>query len=595
MALNPLNEPLGRKRAAHLLRRACFGGTKAEIDEFSSLTPQQAIEQLFQGPLPDPQPPIDPAFGVDWINNPQNINEDNEGTLMRYFLNWTLGLMTGRTAQADTRLAEIMRERVVFFLHNHFTTKQSVVRDTRRLYYQQALFRFYAFDKEDKIIPGDPEQEIPDEIIPKNFKELTIKVSIDNAMLRFLDGYLNVKGRPNENYARELLELYSIGKGLEGRDKEAQEDGDYIHFTEQDVQEGARVLSGFDLDDSFTTIDEDTEIPRGSIKGGAIAQQHDNGDKTFSFRFANQVIAPDPELLAGGQPTEESVIDEIRQLIDMIYDQRETAQHICRRLYRFFVYHDVSEAVETTIIRDMADIFIANDYKIQPVLEALFTSTQFYDGLEGSDDDMFGSLIKSPVDMAIGMIRSFEMEVPDYRTDAAAFYELMDGFLSDIIDMGMDYYEPFEVAGYPAYFQFPIFNRAWISTNYLTNRYQFIRNRISAEASLIDPEKLNVYDYIRNTFDLSVYSNGRELITTLISYFFPVSDNLDFEENENGDITDERLNYFLQEFLFKEGLGDTGEEAWTALWDEVNPGARASERLSFLFNALLQSPEYQLM
>lgn len=594
MPLSQLTEPLGRKRAAHLLRRACFGGTKAEIDEFALLTPQEAIEWLFQEDLPDPTPPIDPETGVEWITT-GNVNEDNADTLMRYFLDWTLGLMTGATAQEDTRLSEILRERIVLFLHTHFTTKRSVVRDSRSLYYQQALFRFYAFDKNDKIIPGDPLEEIPDEIIPKNFKELTLKVSIDNAMLRFLDGYLNVKGRPNENYARELLELYSIGKGLEGIEKVPQEDGDYIHFTEQDVQAGARVLSGFDIDDSYTTIDEDTGIPRGNIKGnGTIAQQHDNGDKTFSFRFENTTIAPSTELLSGGRATEESVIDEIRQMINMIYDQRETAQHICRRLYRFFVYHDVSEAVENAIVKDLADVFVANDFKIQPVLEALFTSTYFYDGVPGSDDDMFGSLIKSPVDLAIGMVRSFELPFPNYLTESVAFYELMDGILGDIIDMGMDYYEPFEVAGYSAYFQFPIFNRAWISTNYLTNRYQFIRSRINP-ATGIDAERINVYDYIRNTFDLSVYSDGRQLITTLISYFFPLSDNLEFVEDSNGDITNERLSYFLQEFLFKEGLSDTGEDAWTALWEEDNPGARASERLSFLFNALLQSPEFQLM
>lgn len=593
MPFTQLTEPLGIKRAAHLLRRTCFGASKAEIDEFAQLTPQEAIERLFAADLPDPQPPIDPATGVEWMTT-GNVTEDNANDLMRYFLDWTLGLMTGNGVNTTDKLAFIFRERLNFFLHTHFTTKRSVVRDNRQLYHQQRLFRFYAFDKEDIVIPGDPEQEIPDEIIPVNFKELTFKICLDNAMLRFLDGYLNVKGRPNENYARELLELYSIGKGLEGHVPESTGDGDYVYFTEQDVQAGARVLSGFDIDDTYTNIDEDTNIPIGTIKGGTIAEQHDNDPKEFSFRFGNQIISPNPELLIGGRPTLESVSDEIRQMIDMIYDQNETDKHICRKLYRFFVYHEITEEIDNTIIQDMADIFISSGYKIQPVLETLFTSTYFYEGDAGVEDDMFGGLIKSPIDQAIGFIRTFEMPIPDYQADPEGFYNVMDGYLQQIDSMGMNYYEPFEVAGYAAYFQYPIYNRAWISTNYLTNRYAFISNRINASTS-IEEGKLSVYDYIRNTFDLSIYSNGRELIKALITYFFPVSDNLEFTETPDGDLTDDRMNYFLQEFLFKEGLGDTGEDAWTQLWQEANPGARASERFGFLFNALLQSPEFQLM
>jgi hypothetical protein len=86
------------------------------------------------------------------------------------------------------------------------------------------------------------------------------------------------------------------------------------------------------------------------------------------------------------------------------------------------------------------------------------------------------------------------------------------------------------------------------------------------------------------------------LIIAIAEYFLPVSQNLDFNESEVSEISDERLNFFYQEFLFKEGLGPTGEEAWNTLFDDDNYSRDiASERLSFLFNAMLQTPEYQLM
>ncbi|MDH5608392.1 MAG: DUF1800 domain-containing protein, partial [Cyclobacteriaceae bacterium] len=484
---------------------------------------------------------------------------------------------------------------LVFFLHTHFTTKRETVGNSRMLYFQQQLFRFFAFDKNDLTIPGDPLAGIPDRIVEKNFKNLTLKISLDNAMLIFLDGRLNVKGRPNENYGRELLELYSIGRGLEGSLPAPAFDGDYFNYTEQDVQAAARVLSGFDVDTTLSTIDPDTGLPMGNVRGAPLASSHDNDPKTFSLRMNNQVIEPDPALLNGGLATEESAIDEIRQLIDLIYSNEETAHNICRKLYRFFVYHQIDATIESTIIQDMATLFIANNFKLQPVLEALFSSLEFYEGLSTRTDDVFGSIIKSPLDLTMGFIRQFGLQVPDYLQDPAGFYSLMGDLSLNLQLMGLNYYEPYEVAGYPAYHQYPIYHRGWITTNYLTNRYNFVRNHLT-ETTEIVPDKVHLLNFVTNTFLASVYTDGQLLVKTLVSYFLPIYENADFVAGSTGDITAERMNFFLQEFLYKEGLGEKGEAAWTLLWQPASYDAEiASERLSFLFNALLQSPEYQLM
>ncbi|MFK7951385.1 MAG: DUF1800 family protein, partial [Ekhidna sp.] len=172
MPLSTLNSTLGIKRAAHLLRRTCFGGTVAEIESFASLTPTEAVEQLFSSDLPDTGYPIDPLTGVEWITTGTSQSEGFE--LDRYFLSWHLGQLLGNEIEENIKLPYIFRERLVFFLHTHFTTKLSVVNSSRALYYQQALFRLFAFDAEDIVLPpenpdADPEDPASMEtIVPRN-------------------------------------------------------------------------------------------------------------------------------------------------------------------------------------------------------------------------------------------------------------------------------------------------------------------------------------------------------------------------------------------------------------------------------------------
>ncbi|MEO1254270.1 MAG: DUF1800 family protein [Bacteroidota bacterium] len=593
MPLNPLTGTLGRKRAAHLLHRTCIGGTIAEIDSFASLTPAEAVNQLFNAELPDPTLPVDPLTGQEWITTGNSQSENFE--LDRYFLSWHLGQMLGNGVEEAQKLSYIFRERLVFFFHTHFTTKKSTVRNSRALFYQQALFRLYAFDQEDLVIPPeDPEDpDATDRIVPRNFKELTKKLCIDNAMLVFLDGRLNVKGSVNENFARELLELYSVGRGLEGTVPEPAFDGDYFVFTEQDVQEGAKVLSGFNVDDTFSSLDDDTGLPRGVVKGNINnASQHEEGSKTFSSRLGGGTVVPDDELLFGGNPTEESVIDEISQFVDLIYDQAETTRSICREIYRFFVYHQIDQTLQDGIIQDMADVFIANEFKLQPVLEALFTSEHFYEGAAGADDNNFGSIIKSPIDLALGFIRNFEIALPDYENELNSYYEFFGDLLGEINRQGMDYYEPFEVAGYAAYHQFPIFNRSWITTNYLTNRYNFINQRLT-DGTNMEMGQVDVFDFVVRNFDPATIRIVDDFIIAVAAYFLPNSDNLSFD-SDGGELTTERLTYF-KTAMFAFAIDPDPITRWTERWDgDEDANARANQ-IKELLNAMLQSPEYQLM
>lgn len=585
MPLTPFSGTLGHKRAAHLLRRATFGPTIAQIDLYAGMTAPAAVQQLFSGTLPTPDAPIDPKTGLEWAVSGTTDANSGEGELQNYFKGWFLAQMMSNGIEPTLSLQYSVREKVVFFMHTVLTAITTKIDSSRALYFQNQLFRLFAFDR------------LAEENF--NFKELTKKISVDNAMLRLLDGNLNVNGSPNENYARELLELYTIGRGLEGHVPDTTDQGDYYVYREADVQAAARVLSGWDFDDNFDNIDPDTELPRGKVKGSPNnASAHDNTSKTFSDRFSAQVIqrSTDQVLFPGTGPTEASAYDEVSQLIDMIYTKRETALNICRRIYRFYVYHNITEQIDNTIISNLADTFINGGYKLQPVLEDLFTSQHFYDAAAPVTDDNFGGIIRSPLDLMIGTYRMFEIILPDYKTAPADLYARTNDMLSQLSGMGMNFYEPYDVAGYDAYHQFPIFHRAWISTNYLTKRYEFIREL--QNTAMMEPgyPKIDAYQFVFTKIPTATAQDSRTLIKELVKYWFPQSDNLTFDTaaDTNSGLTAERLNYFLTAFI-KTPLFDTDPEGeWTYRWQTKDEIEVVIGQLKSLFNALMQSPEYQL-
>ncbi|HEY8401148.1 MAG TPA: DUF1800 family protein [Cytophagaceae bacterium] len=577
MPLTPYTGVLGKKHAAHLLRRATFAVSKAAIDSIAGLTPTQAIDILFRA-TPEPAPPVDPKTGVTWVDIPSTTANSGDPVLQGCVRKWALGVILGAGVSASDKLAFATREKIAFFLHTHYTTIMEVVGNSRASYYQNVLLRKYALD-------GGPEPYL-------NIKDLAKKISRDNAMIILLDGRLNVKGKPNENYARELFELFTIGKGLPGQIPDSTGEGDYGYFTEQDVQSAAKILSGYGIDDTFTTLDPDTNIPTGKIKLNAsqVANFHDNSNKQFSFRFDNKVISPDPSLLQAGQPTEASVLDELDQLIEMIFEQEETARHICRKIYRFYVYHDITPQVESSIITEMATSLRANNYKIEPLIKELLTSTHFYDaGTSSVIDDQRGAIIKSPLDLVAQTLAFFEYELPDYTTNYTEFYNKTEKLLDMMEMQGMNFLNPFDVAGYDAYFQYPLFNRNWISANSLTRRYEFIHNIMTTESPM--GINIDLFEYIRNNFSGSA-NDPDLLIRELASYLLPMSD-------ENTEITTERLSYFKSRFFY---IGTVIPQEpllfWQFSWANADtiPDSKTDARgmLQDLINAMLQSPEYQL-
>jgi len=544
-SLNPINGPLGRRRAIHLLKRASFGGTRAEIDQFAGLTVQEAFD-LLATPLTAPAPPVDPSTGTTWVNAKTTEANSEEGDLMAYFLGWWLDQMMAAPSN--------LTEKMVYFYHTHFTTRREVVRSSASLYHQNALFRYYALG---------------------NFKEVCKKICLDNAMLVFLDGRLNVVGRTQENFGREFLELYTIGKGPQIGPE------DYTTYTEQDVQQAARVLTGYVNDDNYATVDPDTLIRTGYLRGnGLTAGQHDAEPKVFSNKFGGAIIQPSE--LIDGRATVEATLDELDQMVTMIFDQQETARHICRKLYRFFCYYRINDEVEQDIISGLADTFIQNDFELLPVLEQLMSSTHFFDeDNAATEDNVRGSIIKSPLEMNAIAVNYFGLTFP--ADDVTRYTEThARGFLRFMEFQGMSLYDPPEVAGYAAYHQTPEYNRNWISANNLARRYQMVDFLMNGENASGDPlgAQLDIVAFVRD--EITDPSDATIIVSELVEDLLPEI------------ITAEREAYYLEQIL----LDDLSLTNWRVEWlNYIQTGDDAGVRaqLESLVRALMQSPEYQLM
>lgn len=542
-SLNPidLGAPLGRKNAAHLLRRATFGPSRADIDTYSAYTIDQALIELLDNQLPVADPPLDALTGETWLPAPTGVNSE-ESELMDMSFAWWFDLM--RTS------GNSIIDRIAWFYHSHFTTISSRINRGTAIYYQIKLFRYYALG---------------------NFKELCKKICYDNAMLVHLDGRLNDVGRPNENFGREFFELYTIGKG------EQVSADDYTTFTEHDVIESSKVLSGWNTDWDYSHIDVDTEVAMGALRGGGTeASNHDASIKTFSERFQNTTIQPNE--LVGDKATKDAALDEIDQLVTMIFNQDAAARYICRRLYRFFGYYDITDEIENDIIGPLAQTFIANDFEIKPVLEQFFKSQHFFDTDNGTaTDDNRGGIIKSPLEVVLGTLRFFNITLPDKSIDLNAFYEAnYDLIFGKLRNQGLDFYEPFEVAGYKAYHQAPAFNRNWITANNLARRYQISTDLLLGYKDENDSVlyKLDILSYCQaEGVDLNV---PQSIVTYFVDYLLP-------EE-----ITQERFDYFKSTLLV-----DVDEVDWVSTIID-GEDFQVVFHLENLINALIQSPEYQL-
>lgn len=528
-SLDPYTGPWTQTQAMHLLRRTCFGFTPHDLQDFVDLGLSEAVETLLDQSAPQPAPPVnvyatpdkpDPnaGFGQTWVNAPYNPALPVEYYQARTdsLKAWWVGLMIHSPLN--------IREKMTLFWQNHFAIEADVVEIAQAMYWYLSALRSNCLG---------------------NFKTLTKTITIDPAMLRYLNGYLNSKGQPDENYARELQELFTVGKGPDSQ------------YTEDDIKAAARILTGLRINPFTSPISYFFDFT-----------QHDTGNKSFSAFYGNKTIVGKI-----GQAGE----TEVNELLDMIFSNHEVSKFICRKLYQFFVYYDITPEIEQNIILPLATIFRTNNYEIYPVVETLIKSEHFYHELN------MGCIIKSPLDFVAGLSRTFNFKFPDPQTQLQSLYLSWALIAANAAQTGLNVLDPPLVAGYPAWHQAPLFTRVWINSDSLANRLVLINNLCNGQIALGDA--VIVFDPLEFIRSLPAPADPNQLVSDTVDFLYGLP------------VGHQTRDYF-KSFLLS-GLDDF---YWTNLWNQylLEPGNQeyqnaARFRILSMLREMMQQAEFNLI
>lgn len=344
--------PWNKKRAQHLYRRMGFGGAPGEIDAALGQDPSALVDALVDQALALPLSP-EPEWAYWTVDDYQNFNEEVQQQYVSWIIRW-----------ANEMLANGFREKLALFWSNHFVTKFEAYLCASHLYQYHKLLQQYALG---------------------NFRDFVYEIGKTPAMLVFLNGVQNTVFEPNENYARELYELFTLGR----------DNG----YTQTDIQETARALTGWN--DPLPYCGPVDFVPL----------LHDNGLKTIFGQTGNWGY------------------DDVH---DILFEQRaqEVAAHICTRIYSTFVHPQVDDQ----IVAGLAQTFIDNNFELAPVFRQLFKSEHFF------DEYVIGTQVKSPLEHFLTFIREGGFPYTDEVVQVVAYLAY---------DLGQQLFSPVDVAGWP--------------------------------------------------------------------------------------------------------------------------------------------------
>ena len=368
--------------AAHLLNRAGFGGTPADVKKLADLGLDGAVDYLVDyDKVPDPTPDPDWAkpepdrmkhlAEVYRTGTPEEKRQLQQETqrLERQRITELRGWWLQRMAYGPRPL----QEKMALFWHGHFATSVEKVRDPYYMWRQNDIFRRQATG---------------------NWMLLLLEAGKDPAMLVWLDQAQSRKEHPNENFAREVMELFTLGEG---------------HYTEHDITEAARALTGWSLDRQ-----QQSYIYRPFI--------HDNGEKTIFGQTGN---------FDGDD------------FIGLLVAQPQAARFITAKLWNYFSGSEPSPELNEALAAD----FRANNHNFKPFLKTMFRSREFY------SPEIVRNQVKSPVQWLVGSVRMLETELPPPLVCWGVTRQL-----------GQDLFAPPNVKGWDG-------GVTWITTNTLLTRY----------------------------------------------------------------------------------------------------------------------------
>ncbi len=563
---------LGRRLAAHLLKRCTYHVTPARIEAFAALEPDAAVDALFNNTaLAFPDGPPDAATGQPLFSLTNHDNEPGLSTpsfqRMRATVLWRI-----YECIADTSIK--------WKLINWMSSIYSV-------YHSGSPYNYAHWRLLEKMALGTYG---PAPGTPVNLKTLASKMTFDNQMLIYLNNNQNNKLNgsgvgPNENYAREFLELFTILKG------EAIAVGNYTNYTEADISTAARVLTG--IKNNKTNIDPDTGI----IRGNPNFNQHDIGqnypagqtEKTFSSAFQNRVIAH--------ASNSAGVYTEVDQFVDMIFDQLATARAYVTKLYNYFVNDKITTEVENDIIEPLAITLNNNGYQHIPVLKQLLKSVHFYDEDDVEPgDEIIGAKVKSPYELfftTANLLETTNRDAGDLQKSFQDnYYRLA---VLHFANIGLDLRGPITVEGFAGFYDKPGYSRNWFSANFVYDRFTtgvsfkrgFVRN-----TGTYFPYKADLMNWVNTNIDVPG-GPGASPFTPIgaADAFKLVDDTLTYLLPEMP--TGERLEYFQNQLL-----GGLSPINWYFSWGAYltsNDETEVLVGIERLYDAVLSSPEFQTL
>ncbi|MFS0489583.1 DUF1800 domain-containing protein [Leadbetterella byssophila] len=395
--------PLTRMEVRHLLQRCCFALSPNVIDKYVGKTAREVVDGLFANGNTSPAPP---SFVNDQIRDPDKLSgsakdaEANKLNLHYGDYNWDLGGWWVTQMKNDK---ESIVEKMTFFWHGHLTTQYAncVNIPVIPMYLQNDLFR--------KNFAG-------------NFYTLLEKICIDGAMLVYLNGGENVAEAPNENFARELLELYSLGVG---------------NYTEADIKEAAKILTGWKI----KYFSDESLTPN---RGYFNPNDFDKNTK----RFFDETFQVNYEV------TQENVFNNsVRRLIQVILNKKGdiAAKFMMSKFYKYFVYANPN-AQDEKIINELAAQLRQEKFEFQPVLKTLLRSKHFF------APENIGIQLKSPAETIVNMV---------------AHLKFVDKYARNIMsELGLELFNPPNVSGWKGY-------RSWVSTKSLPTTIYYIHEIFS--------------------------------------------------------------------------------------------------------------------
>lgn len=467
ISLNPYQGPWNFEQAARLLRRTTYGPNKEKIEQAVANGLESIVSTLLQD-LPLPSPPVyydfedDPniPLGQSWVDKIEDFNiEGIGGGRKRSMRAWSFKLMY------DEGIS--IREKMVMFWHNHFVVFSPGT--GRRMYKYMNLLRSNALG---------------------NFRTLVEGITVDSGMLLYLNGTSNSRFGANENYARELLELFTIGKGP------AAGPGDYTNYTEEDVVAIAKALTGWR---HFRETDQVDVLDRS--ESSFVPNRHDTDDKQLSHRFDNIVISDEGE-------------NEYKRVIDIILSKDEVARYISRKLIRWFVHPDITDEIEANIVQPMAQIIIQDNYEIKRAMRTLLTSEFFF------DESIKGCMITNPLDHMFKVIKTFNVAMPE---DYLIHYQLYRYLWAYALENQMTIFRHPSVAGWPALYQAPQYDKLWINAVSLPKRQQTANlyvDGFNKNGWRLEIDVLKFAEAISDPYDINVLINE----TAQLIFSFPLSE-----------------------------------------------------------------------